>query len=128
MFRIAMVIVCFFAVTACGPMYRTNYNYIPPVDMQGKMCAMQCEQVKLQCFHLAEAEYQNCRLREEINMREERHHRHHDKKGHWNDFYGSFCSADTTKQQCESSYRSCYEICGGRVVTNTQCVAFCDKR
>lgn len=29
---------------------------------------------------------------------------------------------------CDSVYRQCYQTCGGQVLANTVCVAFCDQK
>jgi hypothetical protein len=119
-------------LVGCGPIYQTEYDYIPPHSGIGKMCAMQCQQNKNTCEQMCQLKNDACRTqaRQDAMYRYEMYrHRQRDigrgiNKG-INDFnYGNYCD---TACNCDSSFRTCYATCGGQVLTQRVCVAFCGK-
>lgn len=115
------------ALSACGPMYDTQYTLTPPKNESGRMCVFQCQTSQSQCEELesmrnerceerAEREYQQCQWR--VQLRERR-----DPK--WYECSKDSCSSDT--QRCLTQFHRCYQACGGTVKAETVCVANCDQ-
>ena len=117
-------------VTACSPIYSTTYELIPPNDQMGKMCMMQCEQLKatceqtnivcstaqMSCESTARLEKERCYANAGDNFAAQ-------KNCDWNARKCNVCS----KQDCDSNYRTCFATCGGKVIPHTECTAYCDQ-
>ncbi len=122
---VAVLIAIFF--TGCGPIYDTQYTFDPPEGGSGRACVAQCETSKFQCEQLEEMKADRCRDRAEREA-EQCRNRVYWKEGRepkWYECGTDSCSTDAEK--CESRYRSCYQTCGGRVRSETRCVANCDQ-
>ncbi|GEM_PF-704156 len=111
----------------CGPMYDTRYTMIPPSSSSGRVCIVQCENSKYQCEELEELRKERCeeRAESEYNRCEWQTRRSEGRQPKWYECSRDSCSADSGK--CEQRYRSCYESCGGRVSSETVCVANCEQ-
>lgn len=113
-------------LTSCGPIYDTQYQFIPPESSQGRMCTYHCEESQQQCRRLEEIEADRCNERAEYDRREcerdlwERKQRN----PKWYECGGGSCSANYDR--CDQMYRSCFESCGGEVRQEVRCVANCD--
>ncbi|MBI2785372.1 MAG: hypothetical protein HYX60_03305 [Legionella longbeachae] len=119
-------------LSACGPMYKTEYNFIPPQSDISKMCTAQCVQAQNDCQQNCRVNTQNCIMRAqqsaffEFNRyKEEQARRGMLINKSLRDFDKS--SSCNVSCNCESTYRSCYSACGGEVQERQVCVAFCDK-
>lgn len=117
----------FFAVSACGPQFSTEYILTPPKSQSGQNCLFQCETIKQQCFQIEDSEYYRCEDRSrqenydcEYNIRITKN-----REPKWYECGGETCSRDN--ERCENSYRSCYQSCGGKVETVTRCVSNCEQ-
>ena len=134
-FVISLFSILFLAtiLAGCGPIYRTEYAYVPPHSPTGKMCAAQCVQGKNACEQMCEMKNQNCRLRAHQDAlaqyhmyKQERKREGKPLKKEIQDFDQSYlCSSSC---DCESTYRACYSTCGGQVLERQVCVAFCNKQ
>lgn len=118
-------------LSACGPMYKTDYQYIPPRSQMGQMCVSQCMQTQSMCGQMCELKNQNCRIqaRQDSILEYEMYNRHDANRfGHrtLNSFDRSWMCNQSC--DCEANYRACYTACGGQVLSNTVCVANCEKR
>lgn len=128
----SVLFLCLFALTACGPMYKTKYRYSPPKDGRGKMCVMQCNNSKKLCTRLCQNQNANCisRARDDARFRYEQYVSRRKAAGKpterdLDSFYNpSVCSLQSCG--CDSDYRACYEMCGGKVESYRECVAFCN--
>lgn len=107
------------ALSACGPVYDTQYTFLPPEDSTGRACVFQCDNSKLQCQQLQDQSAELCESRAERE-----YDRCVDKYGE-KKCYRDYCSS-SDHERCETQYRSCYQSCGGNVRSETVCVAFCD--
>lgn len=124
---------CIFTVllSACGPVYKTDYQYIPPRGQMGQMCIAQCMQTQAMCSQMCELKNQNCRIqaRQDAILEYEIYNRNDAQRfgqRTLNSFDRSWMCNQTC--DCETSYRACYASCGGQVLANTVCVANCDKQ
>ena len=136
-------------LTACGPMppqYQTTYSYIPPQSNSGRMCLMQCNQMKMMCQQSASMQnmqnnMQNaqCEQIAETNAqlayeayKEKRQSEGRKIKKSVNDFLdtsscnNNYFNNNNAGGDCEGNFRDCFVSCGGQVVPHTQCVAFCN--
>jgi hypothetical protein len=103
--------------TACGPIYQTEYSFIPPTNEQGRACVFQCENGKLQCAQIEDMRKERC-----DDRAEHEYYRCQDRGEKY--CYRESCSADY--ENCESRYRGCFQSCGGKVESKQVCTAFCN--
>lgn len=121
-------------LTACGPIYKKQYAYVPPASNMGKMCTAQCVQNKNSCEQMCQMRNDNCRMQARQDAmyqfeiyRSDRLKQNLPVEKSINDFdRGSFGCQNTCG--CSATYRSCYAACGGEVLERNVCVAFCDKK
>jgi hypothetical protein len=127
-------ILCLAAMLAgCGPIYKTEYAYVPPRTDTGKMCTAQCVQGKNSCEQMCEMKNQDCRLRAHQDAltqfemyKQERKREGKPLKKDVKDFDQSYTCGSSCN--CEPTYNACYSACGGQVLERKVCVAFCDKQ
>lgn len=113
-------------ISSCGPVYHTEYTYIPPKNMQGQNCILQCRNIKLQCEQLKESQRDRCEDRAELQYERCQDRNRYVDKDDQRYCYRSYCSAPDYAA-CESDFRVCYQSCGGQVLSETKCVSNCDK-
>jgi hypothetical protein len=121
-------------IISCGPIYKSDYRYVAPTSQQGKQCAntclatmdackSQCSTKEAQCRHIARLEGENAYLHY-VNARQAQNLSVDKRK---RDFYHyGQCNFNSCKEQCEESHRICHVNCGGNVLEDRRCVAFCD--
>lgn len=121
-------------LSACGPVYKKEYSYVPPVSNVAKMCTAQCVQSKNACEQMCQMRNENCRMQsrqdamyeyENYREQQERLNKPIDKRIEYFDQGSYRCN---TSCNCAPTYRSCYSACGGEVLERNVCVAFCDKK
>jgi len=120
-------------LAGCGPIYNTEYAYVPPKSNMGKMCIAQCTQGKNMCEQMCQMQNDNCRMQARMEAREEYREYRHDRREEGkrirrnvSDFdQGGRCDRPCG---CEPQFNSCYSACGGQVLERQVCVAFCDKQ
>lgn len=82
-------IVCLFVVASlvsCGPVYETRYSFTPPRSAEGRSCAFQCQNGKLQCQQIEEMQEQRCNENARWEQRRcQRDLENRGKKEHWYD-------------------------------------------
>jgi len=114
----------------CAPIYKTHYIYTPPQSPKGKQCVSQCTQSRTMCKQLCQMNQENCELRGRDKARFE--YESYVQQRQVNELpiersLDSFLSTIHCQKTCScgTQYRSCYSLCGGEVVANDRCVAFC---
>ena len=114
-------------LTACGPVYRTEYTFKPPRTATGRNCAFQCETSRGQCRQIEDLRVDRCEdnSRREVQDCEDRLRWDKNRDSKWYECTGDSCTADYDR--CDELYRSCYQSCGGNVTSQTVCVANCEK-
>lgn len=132
-FFILSVLVLASLLTSCGPMYKTEYSFIPPKSDLSKMCTAQCVQSKNDCEQSCRVDNENCRLRAKQNALFEFKNYKEDQKQRGLPITKSVSDFDRSSScfnscHCESTFRECYSACGGEVRERQVCVAFCDKK
>ena len=120
-------------LTACGSVYKTDYQYVPPNAARGKQCIEQCRQAKTMCRRFVVGEYDRCLLRQRnaARFRYDSYKEQRQTAGLEIDkSLESFADTSVCKQRdsndCTDDYKACYELCGGKVVPVKRCVARCD--
>jgi hypothetical protein len=118
------------ALTGCGPIYTTRYDYIPPTTESGAYCVAQCERNRLDCrryedrksdrcnqdVRAAKADYEDCLSRNNRDIMK------------CNDrSFGMLCAAPSYSG-CDDDYRRCFQYCGGMVNSHQECALNCDAR
>lgn len=123
-------------LSACGPVYETQYSLIPPSSAEGRLCVNQCQQNRNFCR-------QNCGLNQQACVNEARSRALYEYQAYVNrqqaekkpvkksvsDFDRSYsCGNSSCEARCEADYRDCFGgSCGGQVIARTVCTAFCDQ-
>ncbi len=123
-------------LSACGPVYETQYSLIPPASAEGRLCVNQCQQNRNFCR-------QNCGMMQQACVNEARSRALYEYQAYVNrrnaekqpikksvsDFDRSYsCGNSSCEARCEADYRDCFGgSCGGQVVAKTVCTAFCDE-
>ncbi|MFN8392204.1 MAG: hypothetical protein U0136_18070 [Bdellovibrionota bacterium] len=115
------------AAVGCGPVYDTQYQFVPPENASGRSCIFQCENSRQQCRQLEDYRVEDCERHSdyEKDRCEEDLYRRKGRDPKWYECTGESCTADYDR--CDETYRSCYQSCGGEVHAETRCVANCDK-
>ncbi|MCE2926786.1 MAG: hypothetical protein LW823_03970 [Rickettsiales bacterium] len=122
-------------LVACGPVYQTTYEIVPPPTQSGRMCANNCLLAKQNCDQQCQIQRQQCeeieRLRAQsdyLSYLNQQNREGRPIKKDQSDFYrGSFaCQRDTCEENCGTNYRICHTNCGGQVIPHTACTAFCE--
>lgn len=124
-------------LSACGPIYETQYSMIPPTTSQGRLCVSQCQQERSLCRQTCSMSEQACRAdarsraayEYESYVRRQSAEKKPIKKS-VSDFENSYgCSSNSCQDRCESNYRDCFGgLCGGQVIANRVCTMFCDQQ
>ena len=123
-------------LSACGPVYETQYSLVPPSSAEGRLCVNQCQQNRNYCR-------QNCGMSQQACVNEARSRALYEYQAYVNrqqaekkpikksvgDFDRSYsCGNSSCEARCESDYRDCFGgSCGGQVVAKRVCTAFCDQ-
>ncbi len=131
------------ALAACGPIYDTDYSFIPPGDTGGRMCVNDCLQQKAYCENRAEMRRRDAEMRRERCLadardeaeyayrrykRERRADNKPIKKTPHDFMRSSYCpSVPYADDSCEEYHRICYVNCGGRVLETKTCVLNCGQ-
>jgi hypothetical protein len=121
-----------FLIAGCGPIYKTTYTYVPPKSYRARMCLNQCLSAKSQCAINCRMINQRCHANADYAAEPAyrtymRQQRRQGKPalaslGSFADYSG--CQANCS---CAADYRQCYTNCGGKVIADTVCTAFCKK-
>lgn len=132
-FFIFFILVLAGMLTACGPIYNTEYSFVPPKSDIAKMCTAQCIQGKNDCEQSCRVDNENCRMRAQQNAMFEYKQYKEDQRRMGLPISKTITDFDRSRScsnscHCESTYRACYLECGGEVREHKVCVAFCDKQ
>ncbi len=105
---------------ACGPMYDTTYQYIPPHSSEGKICLSSCSALKQSCKNNCATQTNMCITNN--NIRRLAAHAAKDRQ-----YYEQYCDDYSCRSECDTEYNHCYQNCGGQIIPHTRCVYNCDK-
>jgi hypothetical protein len=127
-----LILIASTALTACGPVYQTTYNYVPPVSFAGKQCVNSCLHQQSYCNLMCQQTYTMCRS--SADLAAEPAFRAYVKRRQLENksidltvsYFANYSGCDNSCG-CANTYNQCFSNCGGNIIPNTQCVAFCDK-
>jgi len=132
--RKLLVFILLTLLQACAsPLYQTFYSYDPPDTPEGKACIFQCENTRMQCEQLDDMRNNNCEQRAEMKYEtcKQKAEIAYEKCKSSGGKYciEGWCNKETcsSTNQCVNQYQRCYSTCGGRVTSETRCVAHCEK-
>ena len=120
------------------PVYRTTYSYTPPEAEQGRTCAMQCEVNRGQCEQMAGMRQDTCTQRADMNFDQcetEATAEHDACLERQRTVRGTLCirrqclrdHCSDGRGECETQYNRCFQVCGGNVQENRECVQHCQN-
>lgn len=131
----ALLFLLLLPLSACGPIYETQYTMVPPKTAEGRMCIVNCQQGRNLCRQGCKIDERSCkadaRVRAEDDYRAYAHAQRVEKKPikkSPRDFeYAYHCSTSRCDQECDTDHRQCYIDCGGQVIARTVCTSGCDQ-
>ena len=121
-------------VTACGPVYQTSYEVVPPQSETGRMCANNCLMLKQNCEQTCRIEEAHCTERARLMERNDyleyvavqtASGKPVKRSGPTSRRYYD-CSQDACYAACAGNYNICHTNCGGQIIPHTTCTAFCE--
>lgn len=116
------VVLCSLTVmilSACGPLYTTEYLLEAPETQQGQLCIMQCKQNRDQCKNDLKSALKDCRHRNEIAALKLKNCL---KAGEMTCYDSRTPCPPLDFEQCNKEHRYCYQSCGGKVVPQITCM------
>ena len=121
-------------ISACGPVYKTEYSFTAPSTQAGKTCANQCLDARQSCYNLCNNNEQECRDKAALDAKlayleyaNTRLLSNKEIDRNLSSFENySHCAAKSCEAQCADSHRICHVNCGGGVLEKTYCTSFCD--
>lgn len=121
-------------ISACAPIYKTQYSYTPPHSKIGVMCVAQCMQTKSLCEQMCQLRNDNCRMqaRQEAFIRYEEYKHERIRQGLPVDtdigFFDNSAIICQSSCDCVSAFNTCYSACGGTIREHEVCTAFCNAQ
>jgi hypothetical protein len=122
------------ALSACGPVYQTQYEIVPPQGNSARMCANNCLLSKTNCRQSCQIQNNQCeeieRLRAQsdyLSYLNQQNREGRPAKKSERDFYSGYqCSNDSCEENCDQDFQICHTNCGGQIIPHTICTAFCN--
>ncbi|MBK1649482.1 hypothetical protein CKO36_12960 [Rhabdochromatium marinum] len=124
-----MAVVCAsLCLTACGPIYKTDYTYIPPEDSASRQCLNQCLGMQADCRARAEdratrentACQQNAMVNYSVCLATAKTEADRNRCS-----ASSYCNRQPDLSPCDADYRACYRNCGGTIISQQRCISGC---
>lgn len=116
-------------LSACGPHYRTTYDYTPPRSRIGKLCSAQCavnhDGCRGNARNLAQSQYSQCEIQAQQDYQACFSAPADPRQPHT--CILRHCQSQTDYGSCDADYHSCYSACGGEVAPQKHCVFACPK-
>lgn len=105
-----MLVILLAPLLGCGP--RIIYHYKPPTSAEGRICINQCSVSRRHCKDLAQAKYEKCEYRRDLEREKYNQCKEDENKSSCS--YPSTCWGPSTSH-CDEEFRTCYQACGGDV-------------
>ncbi len=126
------LVIALLLLTGCGPVYQTSYNYQPPASLSARKCIVQCQQNQIQCNAACSNQNNQCEMMaQQSALFQYKAYVSQQKltgqpiNASLQDFYDDSSCQMQQSCNCIPQYNQCYQLCGGRVITQQTCVAFC---
>ena len=123
----ALLAACVAAEQARGPTYKVEHLFKPPASEEGQRCVAGCDKNRVRCETAAQEGGVDRRRACEQQAADE-----HElcvgrttSTSEKNACYRKSCPVGRDYVNCEASFRSCFEGCGGQVWSRTVCEANC---
>jgi len=121
-------IILVLALASCSPYYETRYNFIPPHNYNGQMCANECIYQVNQCEMYCNNNHNSC-VTNMAMMDSVRSIMRDRKKDPYYYEYDHSYRCDNAKRSCidscNANHRLCHTNCGGVVEQYSVCVYGC---
>ena len=127
-----LLVIVSFLMISCNPVYKTFYDYQPPMGTEARYCLNVCDSSRQHCASRCDDRQQNCETaaNSSDNMEylacqmsgKEECYKPYNYGGHYH------CKDENCKEECTQNYNQCYRNCGGIINAHTSCVANCDKQ
>ena len=122
------------SLSACSPVYKTEYQFTPPETAEGIACANNCLDALHSCTGSCQSKETECRYIEDLKseleyqlyIREQSLLKKAVERKRSSFTNYRHCNTGC-KKQCQSSQRICHSNCGGGVAKHRYCSAFCDE-
>ncbi len=135
--RLAILFGLTVLLSACGPIYDTQYTYSAPTSARGQACVSSCDADQSRCRYTCKRRTQDCENEKQaIADREYRRYVRWrqdqnlpvDKSQY--DFVPSYsCPWESEcTDVCAAEYRACFTGCGGRIDAQQVCVMGCNQK
>lgn len=103
-------------LTGCA----TTYEFVPPTTEAGRLCVTQCAAVRESCVANAQAqanrEFERCERASDQEFTRCLILADTKEKKAACDKRRRYCGEFVNDEPCEERYRSCFQVCGGRVI------------
>lgn len=111
------------AITACSPVFETQFTLQEPEMTSQKQCVLQCADLNKSCLVLAQQHLAVCEMNNQ--------YKHIDRYSCLGINNHKPCHAspkaciDETGS-CEDNFRACFKQCGGAITRESVCISNCD--
>src|SRR5689334_12148280 len=102
MLRLCFIILAVLGLSACEPVYKVDYAYVPPKSNMGKLCITQCMQNKNNCEQMCQMQHDNCVMRARSDARYAYDEYRYDRERHGKEIKKSLSDFDRS-YSCSSS-------------------------
>ncbi len=122
-------------LASCGPIYEIRETFVPPKNETGRKCLNDCLKAKDICSKENLEKKEVCRQEEYLKASGsynlyimQQSHKGEKVKKTQDDFANyQKCEGLYNDSECDKNYNLCFTNCGGKIISNKECVAFCDK-
>lgn len=131
--RLLVSLLTFVLLSACSSAVKT-VTYAPPSDPGSRMCIWQCRESQDFCDQGCGLTQRRCLIK--VQAQAIRDYENYTREQYINraplelrpsDFERSNqCKPDECSKECVAAYNTCYESCGGKVITRSSCQFLCD--
>lgn len=111
--RSLIALLLIFTLAACGPIYTTEYEIIPPGNEFGAMCANNCLLLKANCENYCVDRENQTRIIKKLAKKD-------GKKEWFDEFNFDSGGANSCSRRCTVDYHTCHTNCGGSIITHTR--------
>ncbi|WP_375327351.1 hypothetical protein [Candidatus Tisiphia endosymbiont of Nemotelus uliginosus] len=112
------------SLAACGPIYTTEYEIVPPPTEFGAMCANNCLLSKTSCENYCLDKANQSRLIRSLEQQNRDLRKINQGTKLSDDFNFGFNDNDQCVKRCMVDYHTCHVNCGGMVIPHTRTTTY----